>query len=211
MTEFYKAKEQPVEWYATKYDACILRATGKAYRFQKGSGRSEVLTRFAADGKTLGDIAKEAAAAGFDPSFTISSIFKHHDTPDGAYVVEAPEGTTLEAIKKQRQERRVSPEIAAKREAAAQERANKIAEREAKKAEREAAAAAKIAEREAAKAKAEEERQAKLAAKEAAKAEREAAKAAAGAKPKGKGKGKANQSAGEAEAQSETQDEPVTV
>jgi hypothetical protein len=178
MTQFYKASEQPVEWYATKYDDCTMKATGVDYRHQKGSGRSEVITRFAAANKRLGDITKEAAAVGFDPNFVVSSIFKHHDTVGGAWKVEAPEGLTIDAIKKQRQTRKVSPEALAKREAAAAARAEKVAARDAAKAERDKEQADKVAAREAAKAEREAARAAKA---EASKADKPA---------KGKGKAK---------------------
>lgn len=183
MTELYRPKSTPVEHLPTKYDDCVLRSTGKEYRNQTGSGRSEMLAKFAKDGKRVGDIAKEAAAAGFETNFVVSSILKHEMSPKAAWVLEAPEGTTLEAIKKQRQERRVSPEAAAKRqeqaaarEAKAKAKADTLAQRETAKADAVAAREKAKTEKEAAKAKAAEERA--------------AAKAAAGEKPKGKGKAK---------------------
>jgi hypothetical protein len=198
MTEFRKAKEAAVEHYATKYDDCVLRSTGKPYRFQKGSGRSEVITRFASDGITLGEITRQAATQGFDPDFTVSSLFKHHDTTDGAWIIEPPAGTTLEAIKKLRKERRVSPELKAKREALAAEKAAKQAEREAAKA---AAAAEKEAQA-AARAKAKEDAEAAKAAKAQAKKEAAAAKRETSEAPKkGKGKKSAPATSGEGEAE----------
>lgn len=198
MTTFYRAKEGAVEHYATKYDACFMTATGKEYRQQKGSGRSEVITRFVAEGKTIAAITAEAAQAGFDPNFVVSALFKHHDTPGGAWKITAPEGTTIEEIKKQRKERKVNPETLAKREAAKAAKEAKLKEREEAKAKAAAEKEAKAKEREDAKAQREAEKAAKAqeraAAAEAKKAEN------AGKKGKGKAAGGEASGGGEAEA-----------
>lgn len=183
MTVYYKAKGQPVEWYSTKYDGCKLVHTGKPYRFQKGSGRAEMLNTFGENGKTLGEITQAAAQAGFDPNFVIGSILKHIEGKDAAFALEAPEGNSLSDIKATRQARRMSPEQQERAEAAKAEReaakAKKAEERAAKKAEHEAAAKAKKAERDAAAEKAKAE-----------KAEAEKAKAATSEAPATGGKGK---------------------
>lgn len=167
MTDFFKPDEASKEWYATKYDDCILHATGVPYKFKAGSGRSEVLNRFGEDGRTIGEISRMAAEAGFDPNFTISAILKQHDTEGGAWKVLAPEGKTLEMIKNERQERRISPEHEAKRAEMLAAREAAAQEKMAKKLEADQLKAAKV----------EEARLARQAERDAAKAAREAAKA----------------------------------
>ncbi len=193
--KFYTPNEGSVEHYATKYDDCVARATGKPYRLQQGSGRSHVINTFVSDGKRLGDITVEAAKAGFDPNYVVSSIFKHADSTEAAFKIEAPQGQTLAEIKSHRKERRVDPEVLAKREAKAAEKAAKLADRDAAKAKVAEEKAAKVAEREAAKVAREADKATKTAEREAAKAARDAEKAAKAATetpaaPK-KGKGKA--------------------
>ncbi len=147
---FYQKKDASVPAYATKYDDCTLKATGKPYRFQKGSGRSEILNNWAQDGLKMSELIKVAAEHGYDPVFTIGAVFRQHDTRDGAWVIEPPPGTTLEEIKGARAERQMSEEQAAKR---AQREADKVAKAEAraaKKAELDAARAAREQEKAAA-------------------------------------------------------------
>jgi hypothetical protein len=196
--DYYIPKAAEVPWYSTKYDACTIHATGKDYKYQQGSGRSEVLKNFAEDGATLGDISKRAALAGFDPKFTIDACFKHAGSKDCAWVINPPEGTTIEAIKAIRVERELTPEQIARREQRAAEMEEKRKAKEAARTEREAERKAKIdadraaraAEREQEKArKAAEAAAARAAAKDAARQEAEAEGAPPETK-KGKGKGK---------------------
>lgn len=189
MVQFYKPQEGAVEWYPTKYDGCSVVATGNDYKFQKGSGRSEVVQRFCRDGMTIEEVTKAAARAGFTPIFVVGSILKHANSPGPAFNIEAPEGSTLEAIKSQRQPRRVSPEVAAKRAALEEERAAKRAAREEARAAKEAEKAERLAKRESAKADREAEKEAKRKAREEARASKRAESGET--KPtKGKRKGK---------------------
>ncbi len=189
--KFYTPNSGSVEHYATKYDDCVARATGKPYRLQQGSGRSHVINTFVSDGKRLGDITVEAAKAGFDPNYVVSSIFKHADSTEAAFKIEAPEGQTLADIKAHRKERVVNPEVLAKREAKAAEKAAKLAEREAAKNAVAEAKAAKAAEREAAKTSREADKAKRIADREAAAAAKAAAKATETPAAPKKGKGKA--------------------
>jgi Mg-chelatase subunit ChlI len=194
MTEFRKAKGEAVEPFATKWDNCTLKRTDKPYRQQKGSGRSEVLA-MAEDGMTLGALAKKAALAGFDSNFVMSAVKKQHDTKDAGWQIIPPSGQTLEQIVNQRQERQLSPEKQAEKEAKAKEReeqkAKKQAEKDAKKKAADDEKAKKDAEKKAAKEKAAADAEAKkLAAaatsgakdKESAKAEKPPATKSAGKK-----------------------------
>lgn len=194
--DYFVARSGPVDWYPTKYDSCTLRATGKEYKFQKGSGRSEVLNRFARDGMLLGELTKAAAEAGFDPNFAVDACLKHDNTKDCAWAVDPPEGRTLADIKAERAERKLTEEQLAARDAKAAERAAKAEAKAAAKAEREAAKEMEAAER---KAEREAARKAEANARAAEKAEADAAaKAAKHAETpldlpeskKGKGKGK---------------------
>ena len=147
---FYQKRGEPVPVYPTKYDECTLKATGRPYRFQKGSGRAEILNNWGKDGLKMSELIKTAAEAGYDPVFTIGAVFRQHDTRDGAWVIEPPEGKTLEDIKGARAERTLTPEQAAKREAREKERAEKAEARAAKKVELDAARATREAEKAAA-------------------------------------------------------------
>ena len=146
---FYKKQEGPVAAYPTKYDNCVLRATGRPYRFQEGSGRAAILNRWGSDGARLGDITAAAAREGYDPNFTIGAIFRQHETKDGAWTIEAPEGQTLDELKGLRAGRQPSPEQVAKREHLAALKAQRAEEREQAKAAKEAARIAREAEKEA--------------------------------------------------------------
>jgi hypothetical protein len=132
---FYQSKGAAVPATPTKYDDCVLRATGKPYRFQKGSGRSEILNNWAQDGRTIRELVAIAAEHGYDPVFTVGAVFRQHDTKDGAWIIEPPEGTTLEQIKGNRQERTMTPEQLEKKAAREAEKAARIEAREARKAE----------------------------------------------------------------------------
>ncbi len=167
---FYQKNEAAVPAYPTKYDDCTLKATGKPYRFQKGSGRSEILNNWGREGMTMKELIALAAEAGFDPVFTVGAVFRQHDTPEGAWRIEPPEGKTLDDIKGMRAERTLSPEQQAKREARAQEAEAKKQAREARKLEIEAARKLK-----------EEEKAASAQARAAARAEAATAPAPEGA------------------------------
>jgi hypothetical protein len=166
-------KPGEVNWTPTKYDECFVKLTGHPYRHQEGSGRAAALA-LVTDGVKVGDLTKLAAQHGFDSGFVVGSLLKQMGAKDHAFDIVAPEGTTLDAIKATRQERALSPEQEAARQA-------KLEAAEAKKRERAAAAEAKAAERAEAKAKADEERRARkeAAAEAAAKAKAEAAAKAA--------------------------------
>lgn len=183
---YFIPKSAAVDWYETKYDDCTVHATGNPYRSQEGSGRSAVISQFFADGKRLGDISKEAAAAGFDPAFAVDCAFKQHTSKNNAWEVRPPEGKTLEEIKAVRKEREMTPEQKAKKEAKEAERAEQQRLREEAKAARQAEKERKAAEDKEARRKAREEAAAAAAAARQAEGGAEAAPA-----KKGKGKGKA--------------------
>jgi hypothetical protein len=182
------AVAEPVEFKPTKFDDCILAATGHPYKSQKGSGRSAVIA-LAVDGMTLGQLAQEACKIGFTADFAVDCAWKQHTTKDGAWKVKPPEGITMAEVKARKSLRPMTPEQQAAAEAREKAKADAKAAREAAKAEKAAAAEAAKAE---------------------AKAAREAAKAAATANgngattvdgadaavAKGKGKGKAKAAAG---------------
>lgn len=194
-------KPGEVNWTPTKYDECIVKLSGHPYRHQAGSGRAAAL-QMAVDGEKVGELTKRCAAAGFDSNFVVGSLLKQMGAKDHAFDIVAPEGTTLEAIKALRQERQVSPEVAAKREAKKQEaeakRAAKVAAMEAKAAEQAAAREKRDAERRAAKeAKAAEQAAAKAAAAAKATEGNADASATPAAEPPKKGKGKAKPAAQE--------------
>lgn len=193
MTEFRKPGTGPVPHFETKFDNCTIKATGKPYRHQKGSGRSAILA-LATDGMKLGELTKAAAAIGYDPNFTVQSCLKQHNTKDGGWTVVAPEGTTLKEILAKREPRKVDPakqaERDAKKKAAEEAKAKRLAEREEKQKAKDEEKAKKKAEREAAKKAAEEAAaKAKQAGNGGAQHAGEGAKTTAAA-PKGPVKGK---------------------
>lgn len=153
MTQYRKAAENEIEHYKTKWDECTIVTTGQPYRQQKGSGRAECIALIK-DGMKVGAWTKLCAKKGFDPNFAISSLNKHRQGSTAAWTLKAPEGKTLEQIKSQREERKLSPEQIAKREAKKAEREKRQQERAAAKEAREQAKAAKKAEQEANKNKA---------------------------------------------------------
>lgn len=149
MTNRFKSpNEHPVEWYPTKYDSFKIVTTGLPYKSQSGSGRSKVLSLIDHD-MTIGDLTKKAAEIGFTPSYAVSAFDKHHNTKDGAFRFSETndQGLTLEQVKAQRNERPLTEEQKAKREAMAAAKADRARVREEKKAEKEAIKAAKAAER----------------------------------------------------------------
>lgn len=199
-------KPGEVNWTPTKYDDCTVKMTGHPYRHQEGSGRAAALA-LVTDGVRVGDLTKLAAEHGFDSGFVVGSLLKQMGAKDHAFDIVAPEGTTLDAIKATRQERTLSPEQAAARQA-------KLEAAEAKKAERAKLAEQKAQERAEAKQKADEERRAKKEAAAKAAAEAKAAAAAKAAEGGGegttapaaeapkKGKGKAKAAAAQPEGES---------
>jgi type IV secretory pathway VirB10-like protein len=178
----YRRPREGVAHYPTKYDDCVIRCTGKPYRHQKGSGRAEALSQIV-DGMTIGKLTEITSPMGFDPNFVVGSLLKQTGAKDAAYLVEPPEGQTMEQIKARREPRKLTPEQQAAKEAKAQER-------EAAKAKRAEEAQKRAAEREAAKAAKAAEAAKAAAAKQAEQPAAEGQPAAA-APTKGKGKGKA--------------------
>ncbi len=182
------ATAEPVEFKPTKFDDCILVATGNPYKSQKGSGRSAVIA-LATDGITLGQLGQEACKIGFTSDFAVDCAWKQHTTKDGAWKITPPPGLTMADVKARKAIREMTPEQIAAAEAREQAKAEAKSAREAARAEK--------------KALAEQERAAKKAADEAAKAAAAAnsngATTAEGEAPvtaKGKGKGKAKAGAG---------------
>lgn len=177
------AVAEPVEHKPTKFDDCVLAATGHPYKSQKGSGRSAVIA-LAKDGMTLGELAQEACKIGFSADFAVDCAWKQHTTKDGAWKVNPPPGVTMAEVKARKSLRPMTPEQQAAAEAREKEKADKKAAREAAKAEKAAAAEKAKADKKAADA----------AAKATAAANANGATTTEGAAPakgKGKGKGKA--------------------
>jgi len=160
-------RPREVNHQPTKYDDCIIRATGKPYRHQAGSGRAAALAHIV-DGMTIGQLTEITSGHGFDANFVVSSLLKQTGAKDCAYLVEPPAGKTMAELKGTRQARAKSPEALAKE-------AEKLEAAERKKAERAAAAEARAE----AKAKADEERRAAKAARAEAAAAEAASKLAA--------------------------------
>jgi hypothetical protein len=184
----YRKPNEAVVHYPTKFDECIIRCTGKPYRHQVGSGRAAALAHIV-DGMLIGQLTAITSPLGFDSDFVVGSLLKQTGAKDCAYLVEPPEGTTLEAIKSLRNPRKLTPEQAEKREQKVAEQAAKVAE---KLAAKEARAAEKAAEKQkAAQRAAEKAAEATAAAAAAAAANGAEVEAAAPAKGKGKGKAKA--------------------
>jgi len=199
------ANDESIEAKPTKFDDCTLAATGKPYKFQKGSGRSMVIA-LAVDGMPLGTLAAMAGKLGFTSDFAVDCAWKQHTTADGAWKVEPPSGMTMAEVKARKNVYILTPE----QEQAAKDREDdkakaKSARELAKTQKAEAAAASRAAKADAAIATRMKARQD---AADAA-AATSAASAAAGGNPaegtsavvsKGKGKGKAKPPAGSPEA-----------
>lgn len=127
MANYVKASDTDVAWHSTKWDDCVLVATGEKYLHRAGSGRATVLNQFAADGRTVGEFTKLAAEEGFDPTYALGSVFKQLTSPTCAWTLRAPEGQTIDSIKAIPYDR-TDPEAEARRAA-------KVVTRNARKAE----------------------------------------------------------------------------